>query len=156
MEYDAGITYQPINALTISFSPNYQINKSKTQFVPDAGDGPTRRYVTAALSQQTLNATIRLNYCINPNLTIQYYGQPFISRGTYKSFNYVSDARAKYYGDRITLYTPNQIAFNEVANQYTVDENEDGTSEYSFDNPEFFAGFVQFESRDALGIHSGF
>ncbi|WP_298221327.1 DUF5916 domain-containing protein [Flavobacterium sp.] len=148
MEYDAGITYQPINALTISFSPNFQINKSKTQFVPDAGFGPTRRYVTAALSQQTLNATIRLNYCINPNLTIQYYGQPFISKGTYKSFNYVSDARAKYYGDRITLYTPNQISFNEAANQYSVDENEDGTSEYSFDNPDFSQ--VSFNSNLVL------
>ncbi|WP_309642720.1 DUF5916 domain-containing protein [Flavobacterium sp.] len=137
MEYDGGITYQPINALTISLSPNFQINKSKTQFVPDAGFGDTRRYVTAALSQQTLNATIRVDYCINPNLTIQYYGQPFISRGKYQSFNYVSDARAKYYGDRITMYNPNQISFNEADNQYSVDENLDGTADYEFDNPDF-------------------
>ncbi len=137
LEYDGGVTYQPINALTVSLSPNFQINKSKTQFVPDAGYGSTRRYVTAALSQQTLNATLRLDYCINPNLTIQYYGQPFISRGKYQSFNYVSDARAKYYGDRVTFYNPDQIKFSEANNRYAVDEDQDGNTDYEFDNPDF-------------------
>ncbi|NHM05876.1 carbohydrate binding family 9 domain-containing protein [Flavobacterium sp. CYK-4] len=148
LEYDAGITYQPMNALTISLSPNFQINKSKTQFVPDAGYGDTRRYVTAALSQQTLSATLRMNYCINPNLTIQYYGQPFISKGTYKSFNYVSDARAEYYQDRVTFYRPDQISFDAASNQYSVDENTDGNAEYSFVNPDFSQ--VSFNSNLVL------
>ena len=148
MGYDGGLTYQPINALTISLSPNFQINKSKTQYVTEADFGNDSRFITGTLSQQTLQATIRLDYCINPNLTIQYYGQPFISRGKYRSFNYVSNARAAYYGDRITSYHSNQINFNEGDNLYSVDENADGTSDYTFENPDFSQ--VSFNSNLVL------
>ena len=137
LEYDGGIAYQPINALTISLNPNFTINKSKTQYVTETSFNGDPRYITAELSQHTLNTTIRLDYSINPNLTIQYYGQPFISRGIYKSFNKVTNPVADYYGDRISLFQPNQISFMEVDETYSVDEDNDGTSDYSFQNPDF-------------------
>ncbi len=137
LEYDGGIAYQPINALTISLNPNFAINKSKTQYVTETSFSGNPRYITAELSQHTLNATIRLDYSINPNLTIQYYGQPFISRGIYKSFNKVTNPVADYYGDRISLFQPNQISFTEGDDTYSVDEDNDGTSDYSFQNPDF-------------------
>ena len=137
LEYDGGVAYQPINSLTISLSPNYAINKSKTQYVTETDFNGEPRYITAELSQHTLSTTMRIDYSINPNLTIQYYGQPFISRGTYKSFNKVIDPIAHYYGDRIALFEPTQINFAENNNTYEVDENLDGTKDYSFDNPDF-------------------
>ena len=79
---------------------------------------------------------MRIDYSINPNLTIQYYGQPFISRGTYKSFNKVTNPVADYYGDRIALFQPNQINFAASDNKYDVDENLDGTTDFSFENNE--------------------
>lgn len=137
LEYDGGITYQPINAFTVSLSPNFVINKSKTQFVTETAFNGDSRYITAELSQDTLNATLRLDYNINPNLTIQYYGQPFISKGKYKSFNKVTNPIANYYGDRIEIFQPNQIAFKEGENGYDVDEDKDGAIDYSFENPDF-------------------
>ena len=137
LEYDGGMAYQPINALTISLNPNFVINKSRTQYVTETSFNGDSRYITAELSQHTLNATIRLDYSINPNLTIQYYGQPFISRGIYKSFNKVTNPVADYYGDRISLFQPNQISFTEGDDTYSVDEDSDGTSDYSFQNPDF-------------------
>ena len=118
-------------------SPNFVINKSKTQFVTETAFNGDSRYITAELSQDTLNATLRLDYNINPNLTIQYYGQPFISKGKYKSFNKVTNPIANYYGDRIEIFQPNQIAFNEGENGYDVDEDKDGAIDYSFENPDF-------------------
>jgi len=137
LEYDGGMAYQPINALTISLNPNFVINKSRTQYVTETSFNGDSRYITAELSQHTLNATIRLDYSINPNLTIQYYGQPFISRGIYKSFNKVTNPVADYYGDRISLFQPNQISFTESEGSYKVDEDNDGTADYSFQNPDF-------------------
>lgn len=149
LEYDAGFSYQPINAMTISFSPNYSLNASKTQYVTQADYNGTTRYITANLNQRTLSASLRLDYCINPNLTIQYYGQPFISRGRYNNFNRVTDTpTAKYYGDRIALYAPNQVQFNTADNTYAFDENTDGVTDYSIDNPDF--SFVQFRSNLVL------
>ena len=137
LEYDWGMTYQPINAFTISLSPNFVINKSKTQYVTETDFSGTPRYIMGELSQRTLNATVRLDYNINPNLTIQYYGQPFISKGTYKSFNKVTNPTAEYYGDRFALFQPNQIGFVAGENEYSVDENNDGTTDYTFENPDF-------------------
>ena len=147
-EFDGGITYQPINAFTISLSPNYQINTSKTQYVSQTDFNSDPRYIMAHLDQRTLSAAIRFDYSINPNLTIQYYGQPFISRGKFTSFSRVTDPRAEYYGDRTALYTPSQIGFNTIENSYVVDENADGTTDYSIGNPDF--SFVQFRSNLVL------
>ena len=44
---------------------------------------------------------------------------------------------AKYYGDRVSTFNTNQIAFNAINDTYTIDENEDGTTDYSIGNPNF-------------------
>jgi hypothetical protein len=145
LEFDSGITYQPINSLTISLNPNYSINKNKTQYVSQVLSGTDPRYITADIDQKTLSATIRLDYSINPNLTVQYYGQPFISKANYTSFNKVTNPIAKYYGDRISLFNANQISFDTVNDYYSIDEDIDGTVDYTISNPDF--SFVQFRSN---------
>lgn len=137
LEYDFGVQYQPINSFTISVNPNYSINKNKTQYVTEAVFGTDARYITADLAQKTLSATVRLDYTINPNLTIQYYGQPFISNGNYSSFNRVINPTSDNYNDRIALYASNQIGFNSMDDGYDIDENVDGSVDYSIGNPNF-------------------
>ena len=101
------------------------------------------RYITGEIDQETLSTTLRVNYNINPNLTIQYYAQPFIAKGTYRNFNYVANSEAESLSDRVTLYNDNQIDFQNGS--YVIDEDEDGTTDYSFGNPDF--NFVQFRSN---------
>ena len=101
------------------------------------------RYITGEIDQETLSTTLRVNYNINPNFTIQYYAQPFIAKGAYRNFNYVTNSEAERLGDRVTLFNNNQINFQEGS--YVIDEDEDGTTDYSFGNPDF--NFVQFRSN---------
>ena len=84
-----------------------------------------------------------LNYTINPNLSIQYWGQPFISTGNYSEFKHVSDPLAAEFNDRFTPYSDEQLSLTD--NVYSVDENLDGNVDFSFDNPDF--SFVQFRSN---------
>lgn len=144
--YVVRLNYQPINALSISLNPQFRQNPNKTQYVTEADFSGTPRYITANIDQQTLSASIRLNYNINPNLTIQYYGEPFISRGRYKEFNYVNNPIAKDLSERVTLYDENQISLADDV--YSIDENRDGTVDYTIDNPDF--AFVQFRSNLVL------
>jgi hypothetical protein len=144
--YVLRINYQPFNAFSISLNPSLNHKISKTQYVTDTDFNNTPRYITGRITQQTLSASIRLNYSINPNLTIQYYGQPFISRGRYTDFNYVNNSIVKDLNERVTLYDQNQISFAD--DEYSVDENRDGTVDYTFDNPDF--AFVQFRSNLVL------
>ena len=88
---------------------------------------------------------IRFNYSINPNLSIQFYGQPFISRGTYSDFNFVNNAAAQNLNERITLFNSNQISRIDNAGSYLIDENLDGTTDYEIGDPDF--AFVQFRSN---------
>lgn len=144
-EYDANITYQPFNAFTVSLSPNYNKNTSKTQYVTGTYFGNDPRYIMAELDQRTLSASLRLDFNINPNLTVQYYGQPFISRGRYKNLNRVTNPVAGSFRDRVATFTPSQISFNSITDTYFVDENTDGAPDYTVSNPDF--SFVQFRSN---------
>ncbi|GAA0717054.1 hypothetical protein GCM10009430_13460 [Aquimarina litoralis] len=143
--YVLRMRYQPFNALSVSLNPEFERNPNKTQYVTEVDFNGTPRYITARIDQQTLSASIRLNYNINPNLTIQYYGQPFISRGTYTDFNYVNNPIASDLNERVTLYDNNQISFADGT--YSVDEDGGGI-DYSFGDPDF--AFVQFRSNLVL------
>ncbi len=145
LRFETGITYQPTDALRISFEPEFSKNLNKTQYVTQIDFNGTPRYVLGTIDNQTLSAAIRLNYTINPNLTIQYYGQPFISRGLYTNFKHVTNPIANNLYDRFNQYTDNQISFDQASGEYLVDEDIDGSVDYGISNPDF--SFVQFRSN---------
>ncbi|MBK7872626.1 MAG: hydrolase [Saprospiraceae bacterium] len=144
-QFSVGVTVQPSNAINFSLSPGYTIYSRKIQNVSsDVFEGQDR-YITGAIDQRTLSMTMRLNYSITPNITLQYYGQPFISKGQYKDFKYITDPLAKNFYDRFEFYDNKQIQFNLENEQYVVDENMDGTTDYTFGKPDF--NFMQFRSN---------
>lgn len=138
-----GVTYQPINALSISARPSFNLNNDKLQFIDNVAVNGETRYLNGTISQRTLSMSLRINYTINPNLTIQYWGQPFISRGRYSDFKQVDNPTAARFDDRISRYSNEQVTME--GNRYNIDENLDGTTDFSFDNPDF--SFVQFRSN---------
>lgn len=143
LNIEGDITYQPFDALSISFSPEYSSNPNKTQYITTADNSGTPRYILGTIDNETLSASIRLNYTINPNLTIQYYGQPFIFKANYKDLKHVTNPVADNLYDRFHQYTDDQISFEN--DTYLIDENEDGVTDYSIGNPDF--SFVQFRSN---------
>lgn len=144
--YVVRLNYQPINALSLALSTEYESNPNKTQYVTQEDFVGTTRYITSKIDQETLSATLRVNYNFNPNLTLQYYGQPFIATGSYSDFNYVNNPIANDLDERVTLYNDNQISFEDET--YSVDENLDGKTDYSFGDPNF--SYVQFRSNLVL------
>lgn len=144
-ELNFGLNYQPIDAFVVSVNPVLSSNKNKLQYISQTNVTTEPRYITANMNQDTFSASVRFDFNINPNFTIQYYGQPFISKGKYNQFNKVTDPSAEYYKDRISLFSENQIGFNETKNTYDIDEDTNGTVDYSISNPDF--SFVQFRSN---------
>ncbi|MDT0605707.1 DUF5916 domain-containing protein [Croceitalea rosinachiae] len=138
-----GFRYQPIDALRISVFPEYSINNDKLQYIDNIETNNGIRYLNGQIEQRTLSMSVRFNFNINPNLTVQYWGQPFISRGRYSNFKHVTNATAKRFDDRFLQYNANQVAFAE--DTYSIDENLDGNTDFSFENPDF--SFVQFRSN---------
>ncbi|ASV29518.1 DUF5916 domain-containing protein [Maribacter cobaltidurans] len=140
--------YQPFDAFSLSLSSEYEENPNKTQYVAETSFNGSPRYITANIDQRTFNTTIRFNYSLNPNLSIQYYGEPFISRGIYDAFNYVNNPIAEKLNERVTLFSDTQISRPNNTGSYLVDENLDGNMDYEIEDPDF--SFVQFRSNLVL------
>ncbi|HWH67941.1 MAG TPA: DUF5916 domain-containing protein, partial [Candidatus Sulfotelmatobacter sp.] len=144
-DYTLSLSVQPLDALRISLSGSYGTNwRRQDQFVTNhVHTDHTVHTVVSQVDQKTLRFTGRLSYNITPDLTVQYYGQPFITRPKYSHFAYVAEPLAKDLEQRFQPYSPNQLAYSN--GRYEVDEDGDGTPDFHFNAPDF--NFVQFRSN---------
>jgi len=131
------IGYRPFKAMQIEISPEITVSDDMLQYVTQKDYNNDKRYIMAYINRSTLSMSLRLNYNITPDLTIQYWGQPFIATGEYSEFKHITDSRANNVSDRYHLYTNDQISFSKDEEVYYVDDNKDGTNDYSFDKPDF-------------------
>jgi hypothetical protein len=88
--------------LGAGFSNDHNDVQWYDNIVDDAG---VTHYTFGHLDQKTVSMSARLNYTVTPDLTFEFYGEPFTSSGTYSNFREVSatpdadayDARYKPY-----------------------------------------------------------
>lgn len=80
--------------------------------------GGLTHFTFARLNQRTVSMSARLNYTVTPDLTFEFYGQPFVATGKYANVREVSTTpNAKSYDDRFLPYaTP---AGSDTAFTYT-------------------------------------
>jgi hypothetical protein len=107
--------------------------------------GNDSRYVLGRIKLDRFALITRIYYSVTPKLAIQYYAQPFLSSGNYSQFKYATNTRAESYTDRFNEYAAGEIVYDKTSNIYKVDENKDGTTDYSFANPNL--NFFQFRSN---------
>lgn len=136
------VTVQPTNAINISLSPFYEKRTRLVQYVTNLEYQGEPRYINSSVEQKTLSLSARVNYTILPNLTIQYYAQPFISRGQYKDFKHIVQPIWDDFHDSYVLL---DTEYDEAEGIYRVDENGDSVVDYEFRNPDF--NFIQFRSN---------
>ncbi len=89
--------------LNLSLAVNYSTNRNDMQYVTKIVDASTH-YILAHLDQKLISFTTRLNFALTPNLSIQFYGQPYITTGHYSKFREVIRPRARRYADRFAPY----------------------------------------------------
>ena len=100
---EPGISVRPINTLKIGLSASYAENHDQLQYVETKRLTNGDRYILGTIDQNTLALTFRIDYSITPELSIQYYGSPFISKGKYKEFKNVTDPMNSEYKNRYSL-----------------------------------------------------
>lgn len=135
------VVYKPTDALSFSVSPVFSVNDNQLQYITTAETTGDSRYLLGTIHQRTFATEFRANLCITPNLTLQYYGQPFISAGRYKHFKYITSPGAGRFTDRFQLIPEQALAFDATEEIYSVDENLDGQTDYTFDKPDYNALF---------------
>jgi hypothetical protein len=143
--YWCGGTLRPTDALTFSVYPSFDIYNGRMQYLGTEEMDDDPRYLFAEIDQKTLRFTLRLNVSITPDLSIQYYGQPFVSAGSYSNIKRITDPRAERFDDRYRIFSDGELSYDPDEEVYYVDENGDGTGDYSIDEPDF--NFRQFRSN---------
>ncbi|HLN73925.1 MAG TPA: DUF5916 domain-containing protein, partial [Prolixibacteraceae bacterium] len=135
-DYNLSIGYRPSKSLKITLSPSFNSNNDELQYVTQQDYANTTDYVFARIHQKTLSASLRINYNLTPDLSIQYWGQPFLSSGKYSEFKRITDSRADSYHDRFALLADDELTYKGQDEIYQVSAPA-GNLLYTFDQPDF-------------------
>lgn len=138
--FSPGISVKPSNTLRLSLFANYSTNKDNLQYVETSDSNTGKKYILGKIDQETVGLTFRIDYNITPELSIQYYGSPFATVGNYSDYKIVTNPKASDYYNRYVMISPAMSG-----DEFTVDENNDGITDYKFDNPDF--NFNQMRSN---------
>jgi hypothetical protein len=142
-----GVALKPASHIFIQLSPSYSRDQGAAQYVtaiedPTAAAFYGRRYVFGFIETETLSLSTRINWTFTPDLTLQLFAQPFVASGSYSSFREFAAPRSidkLVYGEDLGT-----IAYDPVANTYTVDPDDEGpASPFTFRNPDFTTGALR-------------
>ena len=99
--FSPAVLVRPIGRFDFSVSLNYASGINDLQYIPLSTKFLNNNYILGRLDRSIFYSTIRANLTLTPNLTLQYYGMPYITVGHYLKFHTVKDPRAPVYRDRI-------------------------------------------------------
>ena len=135
------VSYRPWSNLVFSLQPSFQKNIDELQYLSQFGkSGNLKSYLLGSIDNRNLGVTFRMDLALSPELTVQYYGSPFVSIGKFSSFKKVVKPQDANYYNRFSELRPTKNA-----DSYNFDENNDGIVDYSVGNPDF--NFHQFRSN---------
>jgi hypothetical protein len=82
------LTWRPRTNVTLNLVPQLSVSHNPAQYLRTATDPLAeqtfgRRYLFGALEQQTLSASVRLDWIFSPKLSLELYAQPLTSSGAY-------------------------------------------------------------------------
>jgi len=144
-EYFGSISYRPSKKLQITITPDFSTSYRELQYVTNIQWNKENRYITASLNNTEYVLSFRVQYSINPELTIQYYVRPYLSSGKYRDYKMITNPMSSKYKNRFINYTTNQLAYDAANKEYNVDENVDGNADYSFPKSDF--NFIDLQSN---------
>ncbi len=113
----------------------YSINPRQYLMTLDRNSAETyaKRYIFGKLRQNELSLSFKLNYSFTPDLTLEFYANPFVSQGKYLSFSELlgrNDLNMKTYGK----FAGTSI-YKDFGGDYLV---KDKSEEFALPNSDFF------------------
>lgn len=143
--FGGGIYYRVSDAFNFSLEPGMSKRMDKIAYVDNIDEVSPERYIRSEINRTESWLTLRFTYNITPDFTIQYYGMPFMSAGKYNNFKYIDNPHSDNFEERYKRFATEQISYNANNNNYSIDENLDAVTDYSFDNPDY--NFLDFNSN---------
>ncbi|MGQ0562553.1 MAG: DUF5916 domain-containing protein [Gemmatimonadota bacterium] len=112
------VALRPSTRLQLSLGATLDRSKDNTQWFGNFTVDGVTHYTFARLDQRTVALNVRVNYTAGPDLTLEFYGEPFATSGTYTQVREVSATPgASKYAQRFRPYVPPpdaDLAFNYI------------------------------------------
>jgi hypothetical protein len=101
MRFDtsAELTMQPAPQWQLSVRPSYEREVNTQQYLTTLPGGAVatfgNRYLFAHVDRSTYSTQFRMNYTFKPDLTLDFYGEPFAASGRYDHIGQLAAARTR-------------------------------------------------------------
>jgi hypothetical protein len=138
--YDFSLSWLISNNISLSSQTGFADETNNSQYVKQQTVNDKREYVVGKIDRQTLYTTLRAEYFITPELSLQYYGSPYASIGKYTDYRKVNQSKALDLNER---FSPLSISGDNL-----VDENGEVLLDFTTENPDF--NFQEFRSNFVL------
>ena len=147
------ITWRAGGRMELSFGPRYNLSRDARQYTDRIEGGNLLtygdRYVFSFADRSTLSAEIRMNLAITPDLTLEFWGQPFASSGKFYDFGELEAAQSQ---DLTTYGVDDGTTIELLPEDDDTDSGTylvtDGPDQFTFNRPDF--NTVSFRSNLVL------
>lgn len=140
--YTVGLIWHVSKRINLSSTTGYTAGIDNSQYVMQPLVDNERRYIVGKIDRKTISTTIRAEYFITPELSLQYYGNPYASIGKYLNYREVNESKSTDLNKR---YSPLTIADNPNGQKVLVDAQDNVVHNFSNYNPDF--NFQEFRSN---------
>lgn len=138
--YTFYIRWQIGNRFSVTSQTDYEILADYHQFVRKLSlSDDTDGYLVGQLDRKTISTTLRLEYFLTPEISLQYYANPYASVGSYSEFRRVNDGSSKDLSER--YFGAESIQLDDGI--YTM--TDESSEQYKFYNPNF--DYQEFRSN---------
>ncbi len=139
-KYDFSLSWLINDNFSISTITGFTKEIDNNQYVKQETIEDKKEYVVGKIARETLYTTLRVEYFITPELSLQYYGSPYASIGKYDSYRKVNQSKSKDLNERFSPLT--------IAGDKLVDEKGNEYLDFDNENPDF--NFQEFRSNFVL------
>ena len=144
-EFRTGLFWKITNSLQLSPEFSFEKRIDDYQYVSGYTLDDQDKYLLGRLNRKTYEFTLRIDYAITPDLTIQYYGSPYISMGNYSAFKTLADPDTKDPGKVFYTFTEDELQYDPGSRIYNLYDDPNSGPVLTFPDPDF--NFREFHSN---------
>jgi len=138
--YSFIVYWRVSNRFNLSSQSVFSAERDNNQYLKYKTIDSKRQYLVGQLDRQTFYTTLRAEFFITPEFSLQYYGSPYVSTGQYLDYRRVADSKAQNLNDRFEFLTrTNDALLVDGANNVYHDFSD---YDFNFDFQELNSNFV--------------
>ena len=113
------------------------LRRNSWQYLHSRTVADRSEFVLGDLRQRTVSMELRGAMTFSPTLTLQFYAEPFVSSGQYRSFSRVVAPRATRFSDQFEQFQSGRMDVQ--GNEVSLDIDGDAQGDIEFSQPDFTA-----------------